>query len=266
MIVGLTRRSGHVAAQRLAALLQVLDLLVVLARVVVRRVVRVLELAVGDLQVEPVAEGLEVLGGQLLHLVGGVLALQGVDRPALDGLGQDHRRLADVLGRGLERRVHLAVVVAAAGEHLDLLVAHVRDHPLQPRVGEEVVPDVRAVLDQVGLELSVRGGVHLVHQGSGGVGGQQRIPVPAPEDLDHVPAGAEEERLQLLDDLAVAQHGSVELLQVAVDHVGEIVQTLPGRDPDGAERLRLAHLAVAHEAPRRAVGGVLDAAVGPGSG
>ena len=94
----------------------------------VRRVVRVLELAVRDLQVEPVAERLEVLGGQLLHLVGGVLALQRVDRPALDRLGQDHGRLADVLGRRLERGVHLAVVVPAAGQHLELLVGHARDH------------------------------------------------------------------------------------------------------------------------------------------
>ena len=39
----------------------------------------------------------------------------------------------------------------------------------------------------------------------------------APQDLDHVPARAEEQRFELLDDLAVAAHRPVEALQVAVD-------------------------------------------------
>ena len=108
---------GERAAELLAALLHVLDLLGVLARVVERRRAgprRLARVAVGDRQVEPVAEPLEVVLGQLLHLVGGVAALEGVERPALDGLGEDHGRLADVLGGRVERRVDLAVVVAAA--------------------------------------------------------------------------------------------------------------------------------------------------------
>ena len=68
-------------------------------------------------------------------------------------------------------------------------------------------------------------------------------------------------RLQLLDDLAVAADRAVELLQVAVDHPGEVVQLLAGGDADRAERLRLAHLTVAQERPDALVGGVLDAAV-----
>src|SRR3712207_9049113 len=74
----------------------------------------------------PVAETGEVLRGQLLHLVGGVAALEvAAEGPALDGLGEDDRGLALVLHRRLERRVDLAVVVPAAGEVPDLLVAHV---------------------------------------------------------------------------------------------------------------------------------------------
>jgi hypothetical protein len=45
-------------------------------------------LAVAHRQVEPVAELLEVRELELLHLVGGVLALEGLDRPALDGVAR----------------------------------------------------------------------------------------------------------------------------------------------------------------------------------
>ena len=199
---------------------------------------------------------------QLLHLVGGVLALERVDRPALDGVGQDHRRLADVLGRGVERGVHLAVVVAAARQQLDVAVAHALDHLAQPGVGaEEVLTDVGAGLHRVGLELTVRSRVHLVDQGAVDVLGQQGVPLATPDDLDDVPAGAAEVGLQLLDDLAVAAHRSVELLEVAVDDEREVVELLARGQADRPERLGLAHLAVAEERPHVLLAGVLDAAV-----
>ena len=163
--------------------------------------------------------------------------------------------------RRLERRVHLAVVVPAAGQVAQLVVGQVLDHRAQPRVAaEEVLPDVRAGLHRVGLELAVRRGVHLVDQHAVGVLGQQRVPVPAPDDLDHVPARAAEERLELLDDLAVAADRAVQPLQVAVDDEGEVVQFLAGGQPDRAERLGLVHLAVAEERPHVRPAGVLDLA------
>jgi hypothetical protein len=51
----------------------------------------------------------------------------GAERPALHRLGEDHRRLAGVLGRRLVRRVQLAVVVAAAAQAPDVVVAQVLD-------------------------------------------------------------------------------------------------------------------------------------------
>ena len=137
---------------------------------------------VGDVQVEPVAEGGEVLGGQLLHLVRGVAALEvAAQRPALDGLGEDDRRLALVLHRRLVGRVDLAVVVAAAGEVPDLLVAHALDHLAGARVtAEEVLADEGAVLGLVGLVVAVRRLVHQVDQGAVAVGGQQRVPARGP--------------------------------------------------------------------------------------
>ena len=109
------------------------------------------ERRLGDLvvHVQPVAEHEQLLLGHLLDLVRGVAPLDlGTERPALDRLAQDHGRHAgaEVLGRRLVRRVQLAVVVAAAGQVDEILVAEVGDHLAQPRIGpEEVVADVGAV-------------------------------------------------------------------------------------------------------------------------
>ena len=92
------------------------------------------------------------------------------------------------------------------------------------------------------------------------VGREKRVPAAAPDDLDDVPAGAAEVGLELLDDLAVAAHRAVEALQVAVDDEDQVVQALAAGHADRAERLRLVHLAVAHEGPDLAPGGLGQAA------
>ena len=64
---------------------------------IVRRLVAVGQRLLGDLvlQVQPVAQRAQLVVGHLLDLVGGVAALDlGAERPALDRLGQDHRRRA----------------------------------------------------------------------------------------------------------------------------------------------------------------------------
>ena len=64
------------------------------------------------------------------------------------------------------------------------------------------------------------------------------IPVRAPQHLDDVPARAGEQRLQLLDDLAVAAHRTVEPLQVAVDDEGEVVELLARGERQRGDRTR----------------------------
>ena len=167
-----------------------------------------------------------------------------------------------MLGRRLVRRVQLLVVVAAALEVPDLVVGHALDQLAGARVtAEEVLPDVLARLALVGLVVAGRHDVHEVYQPAVAVRGEQGVPFAAPDDLDDVPAGAPEERLQLLDDLAVAAHRAVEALQVAVDHEGQVVELLAGRHPDRTERLDLVHLAVAQERPDALLAGVLDTPV-----
>jgi len=85
--------------------------------------------------------------------------------------------------------------------------------------------------------------------------GEQFVPAGAPDDLVDVPADAAEMGFQFLDDLAVAAHGAVQALQVAVDHEDEVVETLARGEADGAHRFRFVHLAVAEEGPDLAAGG-----------
>ena len=166
-------------------------------------------------------------------------SISGPERPALDRLGQDRGRRAVVLGGGLVGRVELAVVVAAAGQVAEVVVGEVLDQLPQPRVGaEEVLADVGAGLDRVLLELAVDGRVHLVEQDAVDVAGQQLVPLRAPDDLDHVPAGAAEHRLELLDDLAVAADRAVEPLQVAVDDEDQVVELLAAGQRQGTEASR----------------------------
>ena len=200
---------------------------------------------------------------KLFHLVGGIAALEvGAQGVALDGLGQDHRRLALVLHRRPVGRIDLAVVVAAPLEAPDVGVGDVVHQRLGAGVAaEEVLTHVGAVVGLVGLEVPVGGGVHQVHQRGVFVSVQQHVPLAAPDHFDDVPARASEEGLEFLDDLAVTAHRSVEALQVAVHHEGQIVESFVGRDLDLPAALRLVHLSVAEERPHMLIGGVLDTAV-----
>ena len=117
---------------------------------------------------------------------------------------------------------------------------------------EEVVADELAVLGAIRLEVAVRSRVHEVHERAVVVLREQLVPAAAPDDLDDVPAGAAEEALELLDDLAVAADRTVEALQVAVDDEDEVVESLVRGHLELAAALDLVHLAVAEERPHLA--------------
>src|SRR4029453_3473065 len=102
-------------------------------------------------------------------------------------------------------------------------------HLAQGRGGtEEVLPDVGPPLDGGALELTVNGGVHLVEQHVVAVPDQELVPLAAPDDLDDVPPGAPEDRLELLDDLAFTWDRGGEPFQVAVHDPDQVVELLGG--------------------------------------
>ena len=103
-----------------------------------------MERRVGDGQLQSIAEDAQLGLGELLGLVSDVAGLDArTERPALGRLCQDHRRCAEMLGRGAVGCVHLAVVVAAAAEAGKLVVRHVLGEALQTRVrAEEMLANV----------------------------------------------------------------------------------------------------------------------------
>ncbi len=118
---------------------------------------------------------------------------------------------------------------------------------------EEVLAQVGARLDGVLLILPVDDLAHPLGEQALVVGRQERIPVAAPQHLDDVPAGAAEDRLEVLHDLPVAAHRTIETLQVAVDDEDQVVELLARREADRTERFGLVGLTVAEKRPHLAV-------------
>ena len=67
------------------------------------------------------------------------------------------------------------------------------------------------------------------------VGVEQRIPVTAPDDFDHVPACTSEGGFQFLNDLAITTNRSIQSLEVAINDPREVVQFFAGRESQSAE-------------------------------
>ena len=88
-----------------------------------------LQLLVRNRNREPVAKLPKRLLVHLLGLMRDHLAFAGFAHPiALDGLGEDDRRLPLVLGGRLVSRIDLRGIVTAARQPPDFIVAHMSDH------------------------------------------------------------------------------------------------------------------------------------------
>ena len=242
---------GHRAVERAPARHHVLVLGRVGARVAVRRVA-VVELGVGDRQLQPVAERLQLVGGQLLDLVRRVARLDARRRasspsPSWPGspsgcprarppscrrrraCGSRGRRAAACAGR---RRTGARPSAAAAGrDRRSARGCTRRDSTAYFWNSPSTVLFI--LLTSTPSTSRASSSSHAA----------------APDHLDHVPARAAEDRLELLDDLAVAAHRTVEALQVAVDDEDQVVELLACRDRQAGHRLGLVHLAVADERP-----------------
>ncbi len=181
---------------------------------------------------------------------------------ALHGLRKNHRGLTLVLGGGLERRIDLPVVVATTLELPNVIIGEVLNHLQSARVTtEEVLPDVGAALCLIGLVIAIGSAIHEVTQGALGVSLQESIPLATPDDLDHIPASASEEALELLNDLSVSTDWPVQTLKVAVDDESQVVEIIVGRELQGTAALHLVHFAIAQECPHVLIAGVFDPAV-----
>jgi hypothetical protein len=114
------RSRRHIAAERLAAFAQILQFRAVIGWPI-KRCVR--DLVIRNRDAESRAEDPQIRFVHLLLLMGDVLALTGLaETVALDGAGENDRRLAGGFERGLIGVVHLDGIVAAEAQSFQLLV------------------------------------------------------------------------------------------------------------------------------------------------
>src|SRR5262249_31448401 len=128
-------------------------------------------------------------------------------------------------------------------------------------LAEEVLANVLAIARFILLILPIDAFAHALYEQATFVLVEQCIPIVAPNHLDDVPAGADEQAFQLLNDLAVAADWTVEPLQVAIHHENQVVELLAARERDRAECFRFVGLPVTDKAPDLAAAGVFNVAV-----
>ena len=105
-----------------------------------------------------------------------------------------------MLHRALVGVVNLLRIVAAAAQTMQFVVAHVGDQLQQLGIfAEELAANVFAALGLVALVFAVNGLFHALQQKAGLVAGKQLVPIGAPHQLDHVPAGAAEGGFQFVE-------------------------------------------------------------------
>ena len=144
---------------------------------------------------------------------------------ALDGLGENHRRLAFVFHRGLVGRINFARVVAAAQQLANLLVAQMIHQFEQFGIfAEEMLARVAARLDGIFLIIAVHASSMRLSSRPVLSRASNSSHSRAPDDLDDIPARAAEKRFEFLDDFAVAAHRAVEPLQIAIDDPDQVVE------------------------------------------
>ena len=176
---------------------------------------------------------------------------------ALHRFGEDYRRLSFVFYGAVVRRVNLVRIMTATVQTPHIVIRHVGDHFTQLRIlTEELLANVRTVARLHHLVLAVDHFFHAFDERAVFVACKQLIPIAAPNELQHVPAGTTEIAFEFLNDLAVTAHRAVEALQVAVDDENEVVELFAAGHADRAERFRLVHFAVAAEHPDFAAFGI----------
>ena len=93
-----------------------------------------------------------------------------------------------------------------------------------------MLTDVTAVFTAEVLVVAVQGFVQQLDELTALVLSEKLVHLGAPDNLDDMPTSAAEESFELLDDLAITTHGTVETLQVAVHYKGQVVEFFVSRE------------------------------------
>ncbi len=195
--------------------------------------------------------------------MGDVLPFPGfAEAVALNGAGKDDGGAAFVFKGGFVGGVNFARIVAAKTQAAKRFIGKRVDEFQKTRIAaKEKLADVRAAGNNEFLVFAVDHFAHALDEKAFGVALDDGIPFRAPEDFDDVPASAAEGGFEFLNNLAIAAHGAIEALKIAVDDEDEVVEFFPGGEGDGAKGFGLIGLAVAKEGPDFGVGNGLEAAI-----
>ena len=163
---------------------------------------------------------------------------------------------------GFISSINFARVVTSQAQAAQRFVRKRLNKLKQARVAaKEMLARVGAGGNDELLILAVDQLAHTLDEQAFGIAFQNRIPFAAPKHLDHVPAGAAERGFQLLNDLPVATHGTIQALQVAIHDEDQIIELFPGCQRDRAKGFRLVRFAVADERPNLCIGSRLQTAI-----
>lgn len=163
---------------------------------------------------ESVPEDLQGIQIHFFHIVGYHVRLASLSHAeSLDRFHQDHGRLTFVpTGRG-KGSVNLSRVMTAPAQLPEIPIAHTIDQGCQVGiVPEYLFLQVVGAAGVDGLEVTVDHGTELLQQQPLFVPLQDRIPLTAPDQLYYIPTRAPEPAFQLLNNLAVATHRTIEPL------------------------------------------------------
>ncbi len=182
---------------------------------------------------------------------------------AFDGAGKNYGGAALVFDGGFVGGIDFARIVAAEAQAPKCFVGQRLDELRgdADRCRRIVRERTRRTGNDQFLILAVDHFAHALDEQAFGVAFEDRIPLAAPENFDDVPARAAEGGFEFLNDLAVAAHGTVEALKVAIDDENQIVELFARGQRDGAQRFGLVGFAVAEERPDFGVGARLEAAI-----
>ena len=170
---------------------------------------------------------------------------------ALNRARQNNGRAALVVESRFVSGVNLARIVAALPHGAELFVGIILDHFQEARISaENMLADVCARLHGKLLRFAVNHFTEALDEKAVNILREERIPIRSPEDFNAIPAGATERSFEFLNDFSVAADGTIEPLEIAVDHENEIVEFFAGRERDRSQCFRLVRFAVAQETPK----------------
>ena len=172
------------------------------------------QFAVGNGNVEAVTEGFDVLVSELLGLVHGVFAFTGAAHAkTFHGFDQQHGGLSLVLHSSGVCGIHLLWIMTTTAQVPNIIVAHLGHHFQGARIAtKEMFAHISAIVGFEGLIVAVQGFHHDPAQCAVFVSCNQLIPVATPNEFDDVPTCATKLAFQLLNDLAVASHRTIQAL------------------------------------------------------